>query len=399
MAEGIGDAIQYFNEDFGRVSPEDYINRYKHKIKKITGLEVSDTLKIESSTKGFLREQAHSSHDAINSEKELHENEGFEFILRSHGFLGEDEQYKSSYFFHSYDEIAGYYDIEQQKMVLLETRDDESMQALLLHEMMHAAQDNYLRLNSIYSNNELSLDEYFAKTALIEGQAEAVGYLENLSKLQYEYDPLEILDKFDDWLLGLTSNTEDSSEVFKSFPYAYGLFFVLEQYFMHENKDFKVMLENLPTTTEQVLHRDKYVECEPRKETNLEAIDFSSSNLFAEVDVLLATTLGEFYILQMFSNTLSESSVSSRSIASGWGGDHMVVLRNGEQKFSVWETVWDTSNDALLFYEEYKKIGNQADNDDFVEKNIFLHEKNNRVLVFAGDVPGDFYKKMIRDEK
>jgi hypothetical protein len=124
--------------------------------------------------------------------------------------------------------------------------------------------------------------------------------------------------------------------------------------------DVDAAFRDLPRSTEQVLHPDKYwtdgARDEPRR------VAFDTAKLDEDWSVLRADTLGELMLAIVatplgdrnqvdFSNPMSILGVKfTNDVATGWGGDRLVLLGNGEARVLRWVTVWDSPRDAGEFF-------------------------------------------------
>jgi hypothetical protein len=133
-----------------------------------------------------------------------------------------------------------------------------------------------------------------------------------------------------------------------TFPYVAGSRFVLKRY-VEEEKSFTAMFGQVPISTEQVLHIDKFVKGETPQITHLER----HGSIIAKDRFMFGTTLGEQFIKEMLVTLLRNEGIRCKKAAAGWGGDYVLVMNSGEKPFFLWDTVWDSQADAKEFYSGY----------------------------------------------
>jgi hypothetical protein len=113
---------------------------------------------------------------------------------------------------------------------------------------------------------------------------------------------------------------------------------------------------NLPATTEQLMHLDKYLADEQPKAVEPAMI---SGELGAAWQEVFQGTLGEWKTYQLLTGSLDENARMPEDIsqvaAAGWGGDHaQIFFRNSTQEYVVVvEWVWDTPADRTEFADAF----------------------------------------------
>jgi len=244
--------------------------------------------------------------------------------------------------------VLGYYDSAEDKIVIVRG-EGELDESLLAHELTHTLQDQYFPEVFEFSSN--MSDDSFANTALVEGDAKTV---------EGEYLAKCRLGLYGDCTLasggggGGVSTMPPSFTLLHYFPYLEGPHFI--EYLRERggwdavNKAF----ENLPQSTEQIIHPNEYDVDEP---VEVKVQDRSSGgweNIGTDI-------LGEFAIFTMFWGqgvvpliAKGEGVTYLSPLSSGWGGDEMVIYRRGDDHGYVWETVWDDAGEAMEFFQGYQ---------------------------------------------
>ena len=126
------------------------------------------------------------------------------------------------------------------------------------------------------------------------------------------------------------------------FPYHYGVEFVKELYKQKGGWEaVNEAYENPPTTTEQIMHPDKYFAQE-------DAQTVEAPSVTGDWNLKKTDRFGEYFIFVMLDNWLSES--DAEGAAEGWGGDIINYYEKDDDFLFTWNIVWDSKDDANEFY-------------------------------------------------
>jgi hypothetical protein len=255
-------------------------------------------------------------------------------------------------------QVGGFYDPDVETMNVLPFLGDGiadelsiTEQIIFVHEYTHALQDQHFGLDMLDDPAlAASPDAYLAALALVEGDAAVTMNLySEAAVLQNPSYAFELL--FEGALSGsliLPPGIPDGLEQELIFPYDSGMGFVAELY--NEAGSWDLVNEaytDLPTTTEQILHPEKYLAGEGGQP--VDAWDLS-----AQLDgwtLLYDTTLGEFYLRQYLRGIMSSSLAGQ--VAAGWGGDRFQLWQNDDTGELAWSLfiAWDTPEDEAEFAE------------------------------------------------
>lgn len=245
------------------------------------------------------------------------------------------------------EQVAGYYDPETKEMVVVTSNTSGELSAsdevTFAHEVVHALQDQTFDLMSIHGNEDMPDDQSLAITALIEGDA-------TVAQVQYMVENPGLLLRLQGELEDLDMSVLDSAPRFLSetlyFPYEGGADFVTALYDVGGWELVNDAYSNLPQSTEQVLHPEKYLAGEAP--VAVDAFD-PLPVLGPEWEVLDVNTFGELIIdIVLDSGHVRPS--DAEAAAAGWGGDEYVVAATDEDIVLVWATEWDTEEDAQEFF-------------------------------------------------
>jgi hypothetical protein len=136
------------------------------------------------------------------------------------------------------------------------------------------------------------------------------------------------------------------------FPYQEGMTWarVVHQYggWSNVSKAFT----DLPQSTEQILHPEKYFVHEAPVKVSLPDIRLSLGRGWRRIESDVNGEWSLYLILDQF----LKSSPDSKRAAAGWGGDRYAVYENQRgQVVYVSASAWDTEKDAREFFDAYVK--------------------------------------------
>jgi hypothetical protein len=232
---------------------------------------------------------------------------------------------------------------------------DEQKPAMV-HELTHAVQDQYFDLNAMFKKdrNAHNDDAEMAHQALVEGDATAV-------MLDYLLEPSgrTFLQLPDLVFVGHAQLDVESSQydVLRTapeyvketlvFPYSYGASFL--QRVRANNQPWSVVdkiYADPPASTEQIIHPQKYIG--PRDAPKVVEIEDPTPQLGKDWKIAYKNVMGEFSLYLLLKLSLSEE--AAKTAASGWGGDRVMLVEEGNSGHSAvfLETAWD---DQESFYE------------------------------------------------
>lgn len=260
------------------------------------------------------------------------------------------------------DGVAGFYMPDQRTVFIIGTRFGGTEKWTFSHEYDHAlVHAHYPAVGMMADNPDCEGDSQRCEAirALVEGDAFFLMY-------QWLYQYGTVYD-FEDIKLGqiempFSKPPEDNTPPYVVpavyFPYFQGGDFVV--YFYNKGNWARVnkLYENLPVSTEQILHPEKYEKGEVPMEMDLPDLQtvLGGSWTLAKSD-----TLGEFmtYLLLAYgADAFAQISDDQAMTASaGWGGDHYLVFASAEddQVLMAAEWVWDTDKDAAEFHSRMKE--------------------------------------------
>lgn len=267
------------------------------------------------------------------------------------------------------EQVAGYYDPETDAMVIVS--DDASGdgpsasdQVTYAHETVHALQDQHFDLETFLTDRDkLSDDQSLAITSLIEGDATA-------AQIEFLISNPTLLLQLNDEISGQDASTEaldDAPAIISEtllFPYDQGQVFIAA---LRDEDGWATVdraFASPPTSSEQILHPEKYLAGENPVTVDVPDVAKALGPGWTAFDT---NTMGEFQT----SVILDEGDVSSgeaEDAAEGWGGDRYTVVGTDDQTVILWNSTWDSEDDAEEFAEtliehESNRLDASADGD------------------------------------
>jgi hypothetical protein len=252
------------------------------------------------------------------------------------------------------EQVAGFYDPDSTALFVMDDMPAEMLETVLIHELVHAVQDQTANLDSLTAE-ERGNDRQAAAQSAIEGHATLV-MLEYIAE-QFRGEPVDISD-----LPDLSQALGPALEAMRTqypalgaaptiiqedllFPYLKGASFVAALWKEKEGRP-PPFGSDLPQSTEQILNPSRAFGAEIDPPTDLEVspgpgFEAVYGNVFgqAEFEIFLEEHLGP----------------DGRSLAQGWDGDRYALLRgpDGEDGL-VWVSVWDSEGERNRFVDGFQ---------------------------------------------
>jgi hypothetical protein len=247
-------------------------------------------------------------------------------------------------------QVAGLYSPDDKKLYVVSKTGGLGAveKATFSHEFTHALQDQNFDIGKLQLDEIGQSDRSLGRLSLVEGDA-------TLTMSQWEIKHLSQAE-LGEIIAG--SANDDSLKVLLSmppilresllFPYTLGLGFVQGLQSSGGWDAVNAAFADPPTSTEQVLHPDKYVAHE--KPLPVEIAADLATRLGAGWKVALQDTFGELEMQVWLKQNSAISSATAIDAAAGWGGDRVAVLDGPNGRWGVvLRTVWDTNADAAAF--------------------------------------------------
>jgi len=253
------------------------------------------------------------------------------------------------------EQVVGYYDPARDTLYVMEGLDPALIEPVLAHEMVHALQDQYLDLDSLMAANRDANDRATAAQSALEGHA-------TLAMLEWQLGRLTGGAMGLDAIPSLSSLPEDAlmeaaglempalasaPRLIREslvFPYLGGLEFVRARWRASDGARFAPIGEEMPVSTEQVLHPDRAFGA--ARDDPAELVFLTAPP--AGWRVVHADGLGELEIRVWLREHLGDAA-RAESAAAGWDGDRYRLTRGEGDEVLTWVTAWDSAAEAGEF--------------------------------------------------
>lgn len=260
------------------------------------------------------------------------------------------------------EQVIGYYDPETDRLYVIEGVDREMLRPVLVHELVHALQDQHVNLDSLIASDAdvdavvlQSNDRQTAAQAAIEGHATLVMLAFLAEQMSgREIDPLALPNPA--MQLGSSMQQQNSQfPVFQRapaiiretmiFPYVSGAGFV---HTVWKARGAPTFTDLIPTSTEQVLHPQERYLATVDEPTTIEL------DVPAGWEAVYGNVLGEYETRLWLREHLG---VTASRASQGWDGDafHLIATEQGDTAF-VWWSVWDDEASAQRFADAAARV-------------------------------------------
>lgn len=262
------------------------------------------------------------------------------------------------------DQVAGLYDPKAKEFYIANWIAVDDQKPVMAHELTHALEDQSFDIEKWIKAARPNDDAEMARDSVSEGSAMAamVDY-----SLQDDHLTVRALPD----VAGLIQ-THAVAEMDKDpklskapgfirdellFPYLAGVSFTQQFLKAHTGwSDLKLVFENPPASTQQIMHPDLYL-----KGVKPVAVSLPEWKDVAPADwkLLEENVLGEFGLDEVLKNYLGQA--RSDSLSSAWAGDRYVVFEDEKTKQTplVFRLALDSEQDAAGFYTQYSEALNQ----------------------------------------
>ncbi len=237
------------------------------------------------------------------------------------------------------EQVAGFYEPDSMALFVLDDQPEEAVEALLIHELVHAVQDQNVPLDEL-TDPTLGNDRAAAALAAIEGHATLVMFEYLTEQLTGSPIDLSQIPDFDAQirpaLAGMNQQfpaLAEAPRVIRAsllFPYIDGAVFVQRLWSdgARENPFGPLM----PGSTEQVLHDDAAAPVDLRARVE-------------GGEVLLEDVLGAFELQILLEDVLGvpggiAAQGEAGALAAYWDGDRYVLVDSGSGLGLAWATLW-----------------------------------------------------------
>jgi hypothetical protein len=291
------------------------------------------------------------------------------------------------------EQVAGYYDSRAKTFYTSSIVDPLLLETVMAHELTHALQDQHFDLEVLGTWPPHDSDARLAMKALVEGDATFT-----MSRYMAR-NPIRYMGALAGALRSQASSkvTQAGPRIIREsglFPYVKGMEFVANLHRSGGFAEVSAAFEDLPQSTEQILHFEKYVNGE-------EPIPVGVRDLTPVLGkgwkLLDHDVNGEVDMRQILAEFVKDEGIVERS-AAGWGGDRYTIYRGPKKgALVVQQSVWDTAKDALEWRQAYARRSNARFGIKPVQRGnlqvwnaapygVWMEQRGKRVLILEGTV-------------
>lgn len=250
------------------------------------------------------------------------------------------------------EQVAGYYDPAADTLFVMEGAQGERLRTVLVHELVHALQDQRVDLDSIGRALDEENDRSTAFQAAVEGHAMYVMTEWQVGQVTGERVDLTrmpgLMERIRESTAGGAAGAamptfESAPRILREtliFPYIEGMGLMLHIWGERSGRPAPFG-DLLPLSTEQVLHPDKLAGADADRPTRV-----SVDGLPEGWEELYSDDLGELEFGILLAEGLGDADRAGR-LAAGWDGDLLTLARNDEGGEALtWIAVWDSEAGA-----------------------------------------------------
>jgi hypothetical protein len=246
------------------------------------------------------------------------------------------------------EQVAGFYDPDSTALFVMEDQPSATVRAVLVHELVHAVQDQAVDLDSLTSRGRGN-DRQTAAQAAIEGHATLVMLEYAMEQAQGRPVDLSTLEGFGDQLRQTLGTVRAQFPALAGaprvvqeallFPYLEGAGFA-QRVWRETGRRAAPVRANLPLSTEQVLRPERLLGA-PRDDPKEVALRIAGARIVHD-DVL-----GELET-RLFIEELSGER-GAPGVANGWSGDRFALLETPSGPALAWVVLWDDEGSREAF--------------------------------------------------
>lgn len=323
----------------------------------------------------------------LNENASADEMRASELVLKKLGLAPADFQLHSFIIKLLAEQVAGYYEPKSQEFYLADWIDIDGQRPVIAHELTHALQDQHFNLRRFEKWPKHDSDAELAAHSLVEGDA---SFLMMQYVVRNPERQLAFMKSMNATGASSSEQIEKAPRVLREtllFPYFQGAAWVAGVYKQGGWDAVSAAYKNLPKSTEQILHNDKYAANELPVKVNVRDISATLGRGWKMADNDVEGEWGYYLILDQI---LASPDVSKKASA-GWGGDRYALFTGPKPSdvLVVQKTVWDSEQDAREFFDAYvartsKRYGVEPTTPPDAERAIWQTSEGGALLKISG---------------
>lgn len=270
-------------------------------------------------------------------------------LLRLLGVLPANFDYLQANITLMKEQLAGFYDPSRETMVLASDLGKAEAEATLLHELVHAFQDQHFELGKRLVYQPMQGDALAALHTLAEGDATSAMLGAALKDQGYDINQLSDEMLAERMKMTFQSQSPEVPSIIKRAalsPYIDGLAFVNE---LRRSGGWKLVDKvwaDPPRSTEQLLHPEKHAAKETWRTFAAPAAPRP------ECEIVYEDVVGEQGLRILFEEWVP--SQDAAAAAEGWNGDRATVFRCGNDYGLFWRIAYDEPGESARAIETFR---------------------------------------------
>ena len=276
--------------------------------------------------------------------------------------------------------VLGFYDAEVETLyVVTDTPEFGPQDALTYsHELVHGLQQQHFDIHSIFESLDDNSDRKRAFRALVEGDASISERLYFINHLDEE-EQAEAQRALGSLSIETLRAAPHVIQRTNAFPYLEGFNFVLA--LLQADGGWRMInqaFENLPESTEQILHPEKFFARESPVAVTLPDI---ADILGEQWTQIREDTVGEFLLLAYLETGVPRQQAAAA--AEGWGGDRFTLYKGPDgQNLLVSRIAWDDESHAQEFFDAFRDF--MAANNEVEWNAVVEGEESEQIIEVEG---------------
>lgn len=358
------------------------VERIRGDVSKMRGLEWQAGVKVGIKTAEDLRREVLVEFDREEPAAEFAREE---LVVKAFGFIPADYDLRAKLIEFMGDGVQGFYDPNKKELFVIDRTQElggqsiPGMQGMLeemfmAHELHHALQDQNFDLQRWFGVLEDHDDRLQAFKSLVEGEAQLVGMSHMFKRMGRGDVDLAQWNRMQEAMMnmpGAEAQKLRETPAFlvenMMFPYTQGAEFVQAIQRKYGWERLTAAFRDPPTSTEQILHPEKFLET-PRDEPVELFLSDLEGPLGEGVEELDEGTLGEWNVVLLL-RALGVSKRDAARGAAGWDGDAYAGFRTKDGRVVVlWLSTWDSAEEAAEFEGMYRPALQKRGGKDHLER-------------------------------
>jgi len=222
---------------------------------------------------------------------------------------------------------------------------------IIVHELVHALQDQHFNLKKIQRESCQTIDSCLAITALIEGDALLT---QSLFEKRNSIEKDKNIEEAKPDSISTCSKLETLDEQ-SFFPYGFGRIFAERLYKSGGFGAINETFHHIPRSSREIIHSNDYL---PSKGATFKRTDLSlsSSVLDGTRKLIYRNTVGQYTIRLLLKDIGSKE--KAILAAKGWKGDLLGIYKgtHNDAYSLVWKTAWENEKESLEFLDAIRVL-------------------------------------------